>query len=42
MLIQSEKNKKAIEEYIRDQEREDMIADQISIKEYMEPLKDSK
>lgn len=36
------KNKKAIEEYIRNQEREDMIADQISIKEYMHPFKGSK
>ena len=33
------KNKKAIEEYIRNQEQEDMIADQISIKEYMDPFK---
>ncbi|MGG7097269.1 IS200/IS605 family transposase [Clostridium sardiniense] len=36
------RNKKAIEEYIRNQEREDMIADQISIKEYMDPFKGSK
>lgn len=36
------KNKKAIEEYIRNQEKEDMIADQISMKEYMNPFKDSK
>ncbi len=36
------KNKKAIEEYIRNQEQEDMIADQISIKEYMDPFKGSK
>ena len=33
------KNKKAIEEYIRNQKQEDMIADQISIKEYMDPFK---
>ena len=36
------KNKKAIEEYIRNQEQEDMIADQISIKEYINPFKGSK
>ena len=36
------KNKKAIEEYIRNQEKEDMIADQISMKEYMDPFKGSK
>ncbi|MDM0904080.1 IS200/IS605 family transposase, partial [Clostridium perfringens] len=36
------KNKKAIEEYIRNQEQEDMIADQISLKEYMDPFKGSK
>ncbi|MEY8002032.1 IS200/IS605 family transposase [Clostridium sp. Mt-5] len=36
------KNKKAIEEYIRNQQKEDMIADQISIKEYMNPFKGSK
>ena len=36
------RNKKAIEEYIRNQEREDMIADQISIKEYIDPFKGSK
>ncbi|MBY0757471.1 IS200/IS605 family transposase, partial [Clostridium sardiniense] len=35
-------NKKAIEEYIRNQEREDMIAYQIIIKEYMDPFKGSK
>ena len=33
------KNKKTIEDYIRNQEQEDMIADQISIKEYMDPFK---
>ncbi|MBY0757494.1 IS200/IS605 family transposase [Clostridium sardiniense] len=36
------RNKKAIEEYIRNQEREDMIAYQIIIKEYMDPFKGSK
>lgn len=36
------KNKKAIEEYIRNQQKEDMIADQISIKEYMDPFKGGK
>lgn len=36
------KNKKAIEDYIRNQEQEDMIADQISLKEYMDPFKGSK
>lgn len=33
------KNKKAIEEYIRSQQNEDMIAYQISIKEYTDPFK---
>ncbi len=33
------RNEKAIEEYIRNQEKEDMITDQISIKEYMDPFK---
>ncbi|EDT79188.1 IS200/IS605 family transposase [Clostridium perfringens] len=36
------KNKKAIEDYIRNQEQEDMIAYQISLKEYMDPFKGSK
>lgn len=36
------RNKKAIEEYIRKQEREDMIADQIGIKEYIDPFNGSK
>ena len=36
------KNKKVIEEYIKNQEQEDMIADQISLKEYMDPFKGSK
>jgi putative transposase len=33
------RNKKVIENYIRDQEREDMMNDQISIKEYIDPFK---
>ncbi|WP_027625763.1 IS200/IS605 family transposase, partial [Clostridium lundense] len=33
------KNKNAIEEYIKNQQNEDMIADQISIKEYVDPFK---
>ncbi|EOU1152420.1 IS200/IS605 family transposase [Clostridium perfringens] len=36
------KNKKAIEDYIRNQEQEYMIAYQISLKEYMDPFKGSK
>ena len=36
------RNQKAIEEYIRNQEREDMISDQISFKEYNDPFKGSK
>jgi len=36
------KNKKAIEEYIKNQQKEDMIADQISIKEYINPFKGGK
>lgn len=36
------RNKKAIEEYIRNQQKEDMMADQISIKEYVDPFKGSK
>jgi len=36
------RNKKAIEEYIKNQQNEDMIADQISIKEYTDPFKGSK
>ena len=36
------KNKNAIEEYIKNQEREDMITDQISFKEYTDPFKGSK
>lgn len=33
------RNKKVIENYIREQEREDMMNDQISIKEYVDPFK---
>ena len=33
------RNEKSIAEYIRNQEKEDMITDQISIKEYMDPFK---
>lgn len=33
------RNKKVIENYIRNQEREDMMKDQISIKEYIDPFK---
>ena len=36
------KNKKEIKDYIRNQEQEDMIADQISLKEYTDPFKGSK
>ena len=32
------KNKKVIQEYIRNQLREDMETDQISIKEYIDPF----
>jgi hypothetical protein len=36
------RNKKAIEQYIKEQMNEDMMSDQISIKEYMDPFKGSK
>lgn len=37
------RNEKSIQEYIQNQKKEDMIADQISIKEYTDPFKnDSK
>ena len=36
------KNKKEIKDYIRNQEQEDMIADQISLKEYTDTFKCSK
>ena len=32
------RNKKAIETYIRTQLQEDIVADQISLKEYMDPF----
>ena len=35
------RNEKAIAEYVKNQEKEDMITDQISIKEYMDPFKKS-
>ena len=33
------RNEKAIAEYVRNQEREDMMSDQISMKEYIDPFK---
>jgi putative transposase len=33
------RNKKVIENYIRDQEKEDMMTDQLTIKEYVDPFK---
>lgn len=33
------RNEKAIEEYVRNQEKEDMMSDQISMKEYLAPFK---
>ena len=36
------RNKKAIQEYIQSQQSEDMMSDQISIKEYLDPFKGSK
>ena len=33
------RNKKAIEEYIRQQDREDMMSEQLSIKEFEDPFK---
>ena len=36
------KNKKAIEEYIRNQLQEDIAADQVSLKEYKDPFTGSK
>lgn len=33
------RNKKVIENYIREQEREDMMKDQLTIKEYIDPFK---
>ena len=36
------RNKQAIEKYIKNQLHEDMITDQISLKEYIDPFKGSK
>jgi putative transposase len=36
------RNKKAIEQYIKNQLHEDMMSDQISLKEYMDPFKGGK
>ena len=36
------RNKKAIEEYIKNQLQEDIVADQISFKEYIDPFTGSK
>ncbi len=36
------RNKKAIEQYIRNQLQEDIAADQISLKEYIDPFTGSK
>ena len=36
------KNKEAIQQYIKDQLNEDIMADQISFKEYTDPFKGSK
>lgn len=36
------RNEKAVQEYIRNQEKEDIMADQISIKEYMDPFNKDK
>ena len=33
------RNKKVIQEYIKNQIQEDMVADKISIKEYKDPFK---
>ena len=33
------RNKKAIEQYVRNQEKEDMMSDQISMKEFDDPFK---
>ena len=36
------RNKKAIEEYVKNQLQEDIVADQISFKEYLDPFTGSK
>jgi hypothetical protein len=33
------RNKKVIQEYIKNQIQEDMIADKVSVKEYIDPFK---
>lgn len=38
MLIQLEKNAKKIEEYIRNQLKEDLEYDQMTLKEYIDPF----
>ena len=38
MLIQWEKNEKAIREYIDNQLQEDIMADQLSLKEFVDPF----
>ena len=32
-------NKAAVQKYIQEQEKEDMISDQITMKEYLDPFK---
>jgi putative transposase len=36
------RNKEAITQYIRNQEKEDMMSDQMTLKEYVDPFKGSK
>ncbi len=36
------KNEKAVQEYVKNQEREDKLYEQISIKEYMDPFNPDK
>lgn len=36
------KNEKAVQEYVKNQEKEDMLYEQISIKEYMDPFNPDK
>ena len=42
MLIQQEKNTKKIAEYIQNQLKEDMIHDQMALKEYVDPFTGNK
>ena len=42
MQIQVERNKKAIEKYIKNQLQEDIMNDQLTIKEYIDPFTGSK